>query len=120
MNVVKSLTNRTPGEFVMIGIPAMWAKLHKAAYTEARQLSTNRISERVKLEFSERDVRSYLANIFPDADKQELIMASRLIKPSAIQNGCMAFVRDVARRIRTRGLEASAVNEAVQAVLKRR
>jgi len=120
MNVVKSLTNRTPGEFVMIGIPAMWAKLHKAAYVEARQLSTNRISERVKLEFTERDVRSYLANIFPDADKQELLMASRIIKPAAIQNGCMAFVRDVARRIRTRGLEVQPVTEAVQAVLKRR
>jgi hypothetical protein len=65
-------------------------------------------------------VRSYLANIFPDADKQELLMASRIIKPAASQNGCMAFVRDVARRIRTRGLEVQSVTEAVQAVLKRR
>jgi hypothetical protein len=47
-------------------------------------------------------------------------MASRIINPAAIQNGCMAFVRDVARRIRTRGLEVPAVTEAVQAVLKRR
>lgn len=120
MNVLKTLVNRTPGEFIMIGIPAMWDKLHKAAYTEARQLSTNRISERVKLTFGERDVRAYLSNIFPDADKQELLTAARLIKPSAADNGCMAFVRDVARRIRTRGLDIKGVSEAVEAIAKRR
>lgn len=120
MNVVKSLVNRTPGEFILIGIPAMWAKLHKAAYVEARQLSTNRISERVKLQFGEGDVKAYLLNIFPDADGQELATAARIIRAAASMNGCMAFVRDVARRLRTRGLAAKHVTEAVEAVIKRR
>jgi phage major head subunit gpT-like protein len=49
MNVVKTLVNQSPGEFCLIGIPSVWAKMYKSAYAEARQLSTNRLSERVSV-----------------------------------------------------------------------
>jgi superfamily II DNA or RNA helicase len=120
MNVIKTLVNRTPGEFVLMGIPSLLAKMERNAYIEAKQLSTNRLSERVKFAFNERAIQTYLTNIFPDATKEELTMASKMIYPSATNNGCYAFVRDVARNIRASGLTSKAVKDAVDKVNDKR
>lgn len=119
MNVVKTLVNKTPGEFVLMGIPAMWAKLHKAAYVEARQLSTNRLSSRVNLVFGTADVLAYLKEIFPDNEHAELRHAAKTIEQYATSHGCMAFVRDVCRQF-DGGFAVEAVQGAVDTVLKRK
>jgi len=120
LNVLKTLVNQTQGEFILIGIPSMWQKLYKAAYMEARQLSTNRLSERVTLPFEDRDVAAYLLQLFPDADKAELKNAARVIRPAAQQHGLMSFVRDVAREMLDDGLSADNVIKAVTSIQKRR
>lgn len=119
MNVVKTLVNKTPGEFVLMGIPAMWAKLHKAAYIEARQLSTNRLSGRVKLVFKTADTLAYMKEIFPDAPADQLRTAAKMITSTAAEHGCMAFVRDVCR-LMVSGFSLEAVTSAAQTVLKRK
>ena len=118
LNTVKTLVNTTPGEFILVAIPTLWGKLQARAYQEARQLSTNRLSERVKLTLEESDIRAYLGKRFPGADAGELRAAARLIRPSAAVAGNLAFVRDVCRSLA--GLDAEAVSRAVTAEAARR
>lgn len=118
LNTVKTLVNTTPGEFILVAIPTLWNKLQAHAYQEAKQIATNRLSERVKLTLDEADVRTYLAKRFPDATAADLKTAARIIRPSALLSGNYAFVRDVSRALA--GLDADAVSRAVTAVAARR
>lgn len=118
LNTVKTLVNTTPGEFILVAIPTLWNKLQAHAYQEAKQIATNRLSERVKLTLDEADVRTYLAKRFPDAAAADLKTAARIIRPSALLSGNYAFVRDVSRALA--GLDADAVSRAVTAVAARR
>ena len=99
LNTIKTLVNTTPGEFVLVAIPTLWAKLESAAYQEARQLSTNRLSERVRISLTERDIAAYLGMAVPAlaGDEKLARAAAKLIRPPAEAAGNMAFVRDVAR-----------------------
>ena len=118
LNTVKTLVNTTPGEFILVAIPTLWNKLQAHAYQEAKQIATNRLSERVKLTLDEADVRLYLAKRFQDASAADLKVAAKIIRPSALLSGNYAFVRDVARELT--GLDAEAVSRAVSAVTARR
>ena len=114
MNVVKTLVNQSPGEFCLLGIPSVWAKMFKQAYIEARQLFTNRLSERVTLVLDDGAVGEYVKFVFADAAAAEVKKAAQLIRPAAMQHGNMAFVRDVCREMEE--LTQDAVIAAVQRV----
>lgn len=118
LNTVKTLVNTTPGEFILVAIPTLWNKLQAHAYQEAKQIATNRLSERVKLTLDEADIRAYLARRFPDATPADLKVAARIVRPSALLAGNYAFVRDVARELRD--LAPESVSRAVTAVSGRR
>ena len=118
LNTVKTLVNTTPGEFILVAIPTLWNKLQAHAYQEAKQIATNRLSERVKLTLDEADIRTYLAKKFKDAEAAALKVAAKIIRPNALLAGNYAFVRDVARELTT--LDAEAVSRAVTAVTGRR
>lgn len=118
LNTVKTLVNTTPGEFILVAIPTLWNKLQAHAYQEAKQIATNRLSERVKLTLDEADIRTYLSKRFKDAQPAELKVAAKIVRPSALLAGNYAFVRDVARELAS--LEADAVSRAVTAVTGRR
>ncbi|MGN0832601.1 MAG: AAA family ATPase [Kiritimatiellia bacterium] len=118
LNTVKTLVNTTPGEFILVAIPTLWSKLQAHAYQEAKQIATNRLSERVKLTLEEADVRAYLAKRFPSAAAAELKVAAKIIRPNALLAGNYAFVRDVARELAA--LDADAVSKAVSVAMSRR
>lgn len=118
LNTVKTLVNTTPGEFILVAIPTLWNKLQAHAYQEAKQIATNRLSERVKLTLEEADIRMYLAKRFPKAAPADLKVAAKIIRPNALLSGNYAFVRDVARELG--GLAADDVSRAVTAVTGRR
>ena len=124
LNTVKTLVNTTPGEFILVAIPTLWNKLQAHAYQEAKQIATNRLSERVKLTLDEADVRLYLAKRFTRDGARDsgcgadLKIAAKIIRPAALLSGNYAFVRDVARELTT--LDAEAVSRAVTAVTGRR
>ena len=118
LNTVKTLVNTTPGEFILVAIPTLWNKLQAHAYQEAKQIATNRLSERVKLTLDEQDIRTYLAKRFPKAGTADLKVAAKIIRPNALLSGNYAFVRDVARELT--GLAADDVSRAVTAVTGRR
>lgn len=50
LDVVKTLVNQTPGEFVLLAIPSLWRKLEAQSYEQARQLVRNRLYERIALD----------------------------------------------------------------------
>ena len=121
--------NTTPGEFILVAIPTLWNKLQAHAYQEAKQIATNRLSERVKLTLDEADIRTYLSKRFKDdgtsggpeprpRNDAALKVAAKIIRPAALLAGNYAFVRDVARELAS--LEADAVSRAVTAVTGRR
>jgi len=130
LNTVKTLVNTTPGEFILVAIPTLWNKLQAHAYQEAKQIATNRLSERVKLTLDEGDIRAYLAKRFPDATPADLKVAAKIIRPNALLCGNYAFVRDVARELADMDgagghagrvtLPADNVSKAVSAVTARR
>lgn len=49
LNLVKTLLNQTACQFVFLAIPTLFRKLESAAYEEAKQLTHNRMCERVRL-----------------------------------------------------------------------
>ena len=118
LNTVKTLVNTTPGEFILVAIPTLWNKLQAHAYQEAKQIATNRLSERVKLTLDEADIRTYLSKRFENASQADLKVAAKIIRPNALLAGNYAFVRDVARELTA--LDAEAVSRAVTAVTARR
>jgi len=123
LNTVKTLVNTTPGEFILVAIPTLWNKLQAHAYQEAKQIATNRLSERVKLTLDEADIRTYLSKRFgaeaPRSDMASALkVAAKIIRPNALLAGNYAFVRDVCRELAS--LEAEAVSRAVTAVTARR
>lgn len=123
LNTIKTLVNTTPGEFVLVAIPTLWHKLESQAYMEARQLSTNRLSERVKLQLDQADVCEYLRLSRPEAFQKPASArrAATIILPSARQSGNMAFVRDVARLLPEHGeVSPETVASAVAEVCARR
>ena len=47
INFIIALINRTPGEFVLLSVPTLWRKLENANAEECRQLTRNRLFERI-------------------------------------------------------------------------
>jgi len=124
LNTVKHLVNVTPGEWVLVAIPTLWVRLESKAYMEARQLSTNRLSERVKLDLTEADIGRYLHHVFADLPADVVRSASKLIRPVALGAGNMSFVRDAARQAKVMAGEvaptAQTFSDAVAAASRRR
>jgi DNA transposition AAA+ family ATPase len=125
LGTIKALVNSTPGEFLLLAMATLWHRLEGSAYQEARQISTNRLYERVRLSLTNEDVAKYLAHCFPKADRAALKKGASVIRPAADNAGNMAFVRDAARQTRDMLADgdlptAEVFAEAVKAVSARR
>lgn len=98
LDIVKTLVNRTPGEFVLVAIDTLWTRMATPAYEQARQLTGNRIAEVVRLAPSptERDIAALIAPAKTEGPTAELIASLRTIAQSA---GQLAFIRDVVARV---------------------
>ena len=93
LNTIKTLINSTPGEFVGLAMPTLWARLEKAAYEEVRQLTGNRLWERIRLEqVSRADIGKFLSKKLPGlGDDQKQAVA--LLEQAARGRGNLAFVK---------------------------
>jgi DNA transposition AAA+ family ATPase len=125
LNCLKTLVNRTPGEFVLLAIPKLWSDLERSAYQEAVQLTTNRLSECVQVQFTAADAAKYLSFSRPDlwSDAKAATAAARQVAEYAPGRGNWAFARDVARIITTfsnTADEATAVAGAIATIRRRR
>lgn len=98
LNTLKTLVNRTPGEFILLALPNLWDKLESRSYVEARQLTGNRLAERIRLDgLDKADVRKYLQRR-TELDGDLLKRAADMLHARAVRSGNLAFVRDVATR----------------------
>jgi len=99
LNLVKSLLNQTPGEFLLLAMGTLWNRLETQAYAEARQLTQNRLSERIRFDGVElADVEKMLERrLGLDGELKAVAVA---IRQAAGGNGHLAFVRLVCRQAR--------------------
>lgn len=99
LNLVKTLINQTPGEFALLAKETLWKKLELAAYEEAKQLTGNRLAERIKLEgVRDSDVRKLLERRI-NWENGDMKSALRLVSERAARFGNLAFVREVIKRV---------------------
>jgi DNA transposition AAA+ family ATPase len=117
LNTVKTLVNRTPGEFVLLALPTLWRRLERNAYEEARQLTTNRLAERIKLKLTKHDIGKILTRRAPGIEG-DLKQVVALIEARAPLFGNLAFVRDVSKRLATMGGDGEklTIEDAIAAV----
>ncbi len=120
LNTVKTLVNTTPGEFVLLAIPTLWTKLERTSYLEARQVSTNRLSERVQVGLDDAACIEYLRLALPEADAAEVKRACKTLRTAANRHGNYAFLRDVVREAGGAAPTAQALAEAAAQVAARR
>jgi len=119
LNTIKTLINQTSWGVVLLCIPTLWRKLERGAYEEARQLTTNRLAERVKLSCPvERDVSRMLDRRLPGMDKQLASLAVKLICKEAQTHGGLSFVRDVLKRLAQADLSALTREDIAHSVNK--
>lgn len=105
INTLKTLINLTPAIIIATGLPVLWDKLagSRAAWAECKQLTGNRLAERVELRLSTPDVERFLRlRLEPElkaAEVEGLVKksAARLL-PEAVTRGNLKFVSKVCRR----------------------
>lgn len=116
LNLLKTLVNTTPGEFVLLALPNLWRKLEHQAYEEVRQLMGNRLAERIRLPdtLREADVRKLLERRANVSD----LASIRAVVEAAKRRGNMQFVTQVARRLRDMGLKEAPSREQVLAAIR--
>lgn len=104
LNVVKTLVNQTPGEFILVAIDTIWRRLETGAYEEARQLTGNRLAERISLGSAvrESDVRKMIERRLPTLEKSLVVSAAKHLSEKSTSYGRFAFVRAVIRRVATK------------------
>ena len=100
LGAIKTLVNRTPGEWMLLAMGTLRRRMDLAAYEEARQLSTNRLAESVRLGLTQDDVARYIAHAFPAADKKDIKAGAALVRDAAQHAGNWSFVRDAVQQAR--------------------
>jgi DNA transposition AAA+ family ATPase len=101
LNVTKTLINQTPAEVVLIAIDTLWKKLETRAYEEARQLTGNRLAERINLgrTVRENDVRKILERRITNWENGDIKRCVHLVSERANNStGLYAFVREACKR----------------------
>lgn len=81
LNLVKTILNQTRCQFVFLCIPTLFRKLESAAYEEAKQLTHNRMCERVRL-------------AAPAAEQVEKFLARRVKLEAETARACCAACAD--------------------------
>jgi type II secretory pathway predicted ATPase ExeA len=98
LNLVKSLINQTPGEIVLLAMGTLWNRLETQAYAEARQLTHNRLSERIRFDGVEQvDVEKILERRL-GLQGGDAKAAAQALRPLAANNGYLKFIRHVCRK----------------------
>lgn len=125
LGTIKTLVNRTPGEWLLLSQNTLRRRLDMDAYQEARQLSENRLMEIIQLMLSADDVERYLRHLFPSADRAQVATGAEIMRAAADGNGNMSFVRDASETARNmlapgEELMAHIISEAVKSETSKR
>lgn len=97
LNALKTIINQTPSAVIVFAMKTLWNRLERTAYEEVRQLTGNRLAERIKLELRERDIERILEGRLTIA-KADVKKAALVLMEHAPQRGNLGFVREVCKR----------------------
>jgi hypothetical protein len=103
VNTIKSLINLSPVIVVGTAMPILWDKLSgsRNAWAECKQLTGNRLAERVVLTLQPADVTKFLQARLPDlADADWLPKGVIKLTTEAKNYGNMRFVAEVVKRFK--------------------
>lgn len=96
LNLLKTLVNRTPGEFLLCAMGTLWRRLETSTYEEARQLTQNRLYERIQFLSADReDVALMIERRLPLACDAKA--AVRAVCDAAANHGGLKFAARVLR-----------------------
>jgi DNA transposition AAA+ family ATPase len=119
LNLVKSILNQTPGEIVLLAMGTLWNRLETQAYAEARQLTQNRLSERVRYDGVEvADVQRMLERRL-GMPAAAAAAAAKALRQAAQSHGNMAFVKLLCRKARRLAGKGEVTPEIVQQAAQR-
>lgn len=98
LNLIKTLINQTPGEFIVSAKETLWKKLELGAYEEVKQLTKNRLAERIYLKPAKpRDIEKMIERRVSGLNGS-MPAAVKLISDRA-RFGNLAFAREVIKRV---------------------
>lgn len=119
LNTLKNLINETPCEVLVLAMPTLWRRLETRAFEEARQLTGNRLAERVRLQvvtlegalkIREKDVAKLVERRLPKPGfNGDLKQAVALLMAHEGRYGHLAFVRDVLSRLAENAEDGEAI-----------
>lgn len=99
LNLVKTILNQTKCQVVLCAVETLFKRLESSAYEEAKQLTRNRLCERVRLNGPKiDDVQKFLTRRTKWADQAQLEHCSKALAEWAKNRGGWNFVNQVARR----------------------
>lgn len=100
LNLVKTLINQTPGEFVFLCLPTLWRNLATQAYHEARQLTANRLCERIAIQgVSKQDATRFVERRLPGIDGAAA-QAGEMARQDSITRGGFSWIGVVCAQAR--------------------
>ena len=100
LNTIKTLLNKTPGEFVVMAMYSLWKKVEREAYEDVRQLTGNRLASRIQLVLHPTDVLKMLQRRLTWISEDEPQKAVKALCEQAPRFGNLAFVREVCKQAR--------------------
>lgn len=97
LNAIKTIINQTPGEVILFTLPTLWNRLERSAYEECRQLTGNRLAERIRLILRATDVERVLEGRLriPRSEMERSVAECMKYAPTMGNHG---FVREVCKR----------------------
>ena len=99
LNEVKTLVNRTRCTFILPAMKTLWARLVRNNYQEVKQLTGNRLAERIKLGLREADVRKLVERKVGDLSSGDMKQVLKVLLEKAPEKGNLAFVREVCKDV---------------------
>lgn len=101
LHVVKTLINRSPTVIVIAAIPTLLRRLEQSQFEEARQLTLNRLSERVIIPPpAAAEIGTFLTRRAIKLEEKAARSGPELLAQSAATRGNWKFVNLVARRLK--------------------
>ncbi len=107
LNTVKNLINLTPVFVIATAIPVLWERLagHRSAWAECKQLTGNRLAEKIVLTLKLADVESCIRAAAQDLAKADVLdelvkKAADRLGPEAVSRGNLKFVFKVCEAFR--------------------
>jgi DNA transposition AAA+ family ATPase len=99
-NLVKTLLNQTGCQVILLALPVLFRRLEMAAWEEVRQLTQNRLLERIRLDqVQPHDAEKFLARRLAWSNG-EIKKAVAAIKEPMARHGQFAFLKLACRRAR--------------------